>query len=168
MRKEKEQLANEINSIKIHPRILSVFVHFQYESSKNDLLDFYSHHYLYSSLFHECCMHGCCCCCIPDIAEKYKFQGAKLSVKNSKVTDPEEINWDSFDISMCSKITRVIIAIIVILVFIVVCSTLVALCSIFIQTNAEDCSGVGTTTLVAAQAAQVANNATVVTCFCNR
>ena len=92
------------------------------------------------------------------------FKGKVLKVKNVKVTDPEEINWDSFDITWCSKITRVILAILVVLVFIVVCSTLVALCSIFIQTNAVNCSGYNS---ISYDVAKVATDSMTVTCFCN-
>ena len=80
------------------------------------------------------------------------------------MTDPEEINWDSFDITWCSKITRVIIAIIVILVFVIICSTLVALCSIFIQTNAVDCTGLSGLTIDDARNAPTTQKTT---CFCN-
>lgn len=128
------------------------------------MVDFYSNRYMFSTTFHSCCMHGLFCCCIDDFPNDHKFRGKALKIKNTKVVDPEEINWDSFDISWCSKITRVLLAIFVVLVFIVICSTLVALCSIFIQTNAVNCSGYDSITY---ETAKTTSDSMTVTCFCN-
>jgi hypothetical protein len=58
----------------------------------------------------------------------------------------------------------VIFAIFIILLFVVVCSTLVALCSIFIQTNAVNCAGMDPIEL---EAAKESSDSKVITCFCN-
>lgn len=59
---------------------------------------------------------------------------------------------------------RVTIAVVIIIVFIAVCSTLVSLCSIFISVNSTNCDGVATITLAVAQ---TTTNSTEKTCFCN-
>lgn len=127
-------------------------------------MDFYADHYSFSTLFHQCVMRGCLCCCIKQLPYDYRFNNAELKIKNPKVTDPEEINWDSFDISWTSKILRVVFAVFAILLFVVVCSTLVALCSIFIQTNAINCTGLTGYNITQVQ---TSGDPAIKTCFCN-
>ena len=57
-----------------------------------------------------------------------------------------------------------LLAIIIILIFLFICSTLVALCSIFITTNTVDCTGLGS---ISKQVAEASTDPRVKTCFCN-
>ena len=66
-------------------------------------------------------------------------------MKNAKVPTPEDINWESYEIGVGGKIFRVIIAILIILVFIFISTSIIALCSIYINTHASDCEGVDIT-----------------------
>lgn len=149
--------------MKISPHIMSAYVHFEFEKSKNDLLNYYSDHWMFNSCVHSC-VSAICGCCVKQPGPQYLFRGEQLKIKAEKVSDPEEINWESLDVGTCSKITRIIFAFIIIIVFIAVCSTLVSLCSIFINVNSINCDGVNIPT--EAQVAATANT-TEVTCFCN-
>lgn len=157
------ELVKNINMMKVSPHIMSAYVHFEFEKSKNDLLNYYSDHWMFDSCTHSC-VSTLCGCCVKSPGPQYLFRGEQLKIKAEKVSDPEEINWESLDVGTCNKITRVIFAFVIIIVFIAVCSTLVSLCSIFISVNSINCDGV---TIPTTAQAQVTTNTTEITCFCN-
>lgn len=66
---------------------------------------------------------------------------------------------------VCAKIARVLFAFVIIVVFIAVCSTLVSLCSIFINVNSINCDGVSIPSVSQAQSGSISE--TEKTCFCN-
>jgi len=67
------------------------------------------------------------------------YKGKPLKIKNAKVPSPEDINWESYEIDGCSKISRVIIAFVIILIFIFISTSIIGLCSIYINTNSSNC-----------------------------
>lgn len=164
LKKQKHELVEQINNMKIAPHILSAYVHFEYVKGKEDLLKYYSDHFMFNRGLHEC-SRAMCSCCIPELGKRYVFREEyELKVLSEKVNDPEEINWESIDVSSCSRFMRITVAIIIIVVFIAVCSTLVSLCSIFISVNSTNCDGVPSITLTVAK---TTSNSTEKTCFCN-
>lgn len=52
-----------LKGLRIRPEVLSAYVHFEYEKSKHDCLQFFNNHYLFESWSHGC-VRNCCCCCI--------------------------------------------------------------------------------------------------------
>lgn len=74
--------------MKISPHILSAFVHFEYEKSKTDMLNYYSDHWMFDSCSHDCVL-GACNCCMEQPEEKYLFQGQRLKILSAKVENPE-------------------------------------------------------------------------------
>lgn len=85
LRKEKEELSKYINTLRIKPSVRSAFIHFQFEKSKVDMLDFYSNHYLFSESNSHALTRAICCCCVDDPAPKYLYKGKPLFVKSMKV-----------------------------------------------------------------------------------
>lgn len=131
-----------------------------------DCLGYYNDHYLFDSGMHSC-FREVCCCCVDEVQEKYLYRGRPLKIKSAKVPEPEDINWESYEIGTCGKIVRVIIAILIILVFIFISTSIIALCSIYINTHASDCEGVdiskecvNSTTVTCTSAEKV--------CYCNK
>lgn len=74
LRENKAELVKNINMMKISPHIMSAYVHFEFEKSKNDLLNFYSDHWKFDSCMHSC-VSGMCCCCVKDLSPQYLFRG---------------------------------------------------------------------------------------------
>lgn len=79
--------------MKINPKTISAYVHYEYEKSKVECLTYFNKHYLFNSCSHGA-VRGCCCCCVDDPKEKFKLANKyKLLVKNEEVPNPEDINW---------------------------------------------------------------------------
>lgn len=96
MRKEKDELSKYVNTLRIKPSVKSAYVHFQFEKSKVDMLQYYSDHYLFGHKNSHSFARAVCCCCIDDPEPKYLYKGKKLYVKSEKVAEPEDINWNSY------------------------------------------------------------------------
>ena len=105
------------------------------------MLTYFNNHYLFSTKLHGFA-RSICCCCVDDPEPKYLLKGQKLFVKNDKVPEPEDINWENYEIGTCSKCCRVFFAIFIILVFLALSCTIIGLCSIYISANSIDCEGV--------------------------
>lgn len=106
------------------------------------MLQYYSDHYLFNTKNSHSCMRGICCCCIDDPEQKHLYKGKKLYVKTEKVPEPEDINWNSYEVGICGKIFRVLIAALIILVFLAISCTVIGLCSIYISSHSVSCEGV--------------------------
>ena len=124
---------------------------------------YYSDHYLFVSDLHSC-MNAMCCCCIDTVEDKYLYKGRPLKILKSKVSNPEDINWQSYEIDGLSKFFRVLVAFIIILVFILVSCSIIALCSIYINTHSSDCSSFDSTLNCVTTACADADK----TCYCNK
>ena len=105
------------------------------------MLTYFNNHYLFGTNLHSC-MRSICCCCVDDPEPKYLFKGQKLFVKNANIAEPEDINWDSYEVGCCSKFFRVFFAIFLIIVFLALSCTIIGLCSIYVTANSVDCDGV--------------------------
>lgn len=116
-------------------------MHFQFEKSKVDMLEYYNEHYLFNTRNTHSCMRSLCCCCIDDPEQKYLYKGKKLYIKTEKVPEPEDINWDSYEVGCCGKIFRVLISVVIILVFLAISCSIIGLCSIYISSHAVSCDG---------------------------
>lgn len=142
LKHEKDELNKYINTLRIQPSVTSAFIHYQFEKSKIEMLTYFNDHYLFHNRKSHSVMRSICCCCIDDPEPKYLFQGHKLYVRNDKVPEPEDLNWDSFEVSTCSKIFRVMAAILIIVLFLAVSCSIISLCSVYISSRANDCQGV--------------------------
>lgn len=87
-------------------------------------------------------MRTICCCCIDDPQPKYLYKGKKLYVKTEKVPEPEDINWNSYEVGIFGKIIRVLVSAIIIIVFLALSCTIIGLCSIYISSHSVSCEGV--------------------------
>lgn len=105
-----------------------------------------------------------CCCCVAEPEQKYLFHGEKLVIKSEKLPTPEDIEWENYELSACSKFFRVVFAFVIILVFLALSCTIIGLCSIYIGTHSSNCEGV--TIPSTAAAAQSSNNSTIISCYC--
>lgn len=103
------------------------------------MLQYYSDHYLFNTKNSHSCMRGICCCCIDDPEKKHLYKGKKLYVKTEKVPEPEDINWNSYEVGICGKIFRVLIAALIIIVFLAISCTVIGLCSIYISSHSVSC-----------------------------
>lgn len=121
-----------INTLSIKPQTIAAFVHFEYEKSKMDCLEYFKKHYLFSASSFHSCMHSVCCCCIEEIKPEFVYDTKPLKIRNSTVPDPEEINWESFEIDGLSRCFRVCFAILVIIVFLLISCAALGICSIYI------------------------------------
>jgi hypothetical protein len=110
-------------------------------------------------------MRCSCCCCVNEPEQKYLLYGEKLLIKSSMVPAPEDIEWEHFEINVCSKIFRILFTFLVILVFLAVSCTIIGLCSIYIGTHSGSCAGVTIPSTPAA--ATATNNDTIIQCYCD-
>lgn len=129
------------------------------------MLTYFNRHYLFDTNLHGC-VRSICCCCVDDPEPKYLFKGQKLYIKNEKVPEPEDINWDSFEVGCCGKFCRVLVSVLVILVFLALSCTIIGLCSIYISSNSIDCTNVTIPATVAEAEATITSD-TDKKCFCN-
>lgn len=78
---------------------------------------------------------------------------------------PENIEWQDYEITACSKIFRVLFSLMIILIFLAISCTIIGLCSIYIGTHSGNCAGV--TIPDSASQAQATNNSTIILCYCD-
>ena len=104
--------------------------------------NYYSNHYLFSHKKSHTFMRGVCCCCVDDPEPKHLFKGNKLYVKSEKVPEPEDLNWDAYEVGGCGKCCRILLALFIIVFFLAISCTLIGLCSIYISSHSGDCEGV--------------------------
>lgn len=82
LKKNKHELVEDINKMRISPHVLSAYVHFEYVKGKEDLLKYYSDHYMFDRGLHNC-WKAICSCCISDPEPRYLFRGeVELKVKS--------------------------------------------------------------------------------------
>jgi hypothetical protein len=141
LKKEKDELSQYIHTLQIKPTVIGAYVHFQYEKSKVDMLNYFNDHYLFSNSGHAF-TRSLCCCCVDDPEPKYLFRGEKLYIKSEKVPEPEDINWENHQIGCCSKFCRVLFGIFIFLIFLALSCTIIGLCSIYISANSVDCTSI--------------------------
>ena len=60
--------------------------------------DYYNKHYLFAHKKSHTVMRSLCCCCVDDPEPKHLFKGHKLYVKTDKVPEPEDLNWDAYEV----------------------------------------------------------------------
>lgn len=106
------------------------------------MLQYYSDHYLFGHKNSHSFARAVCCCCIDDPEPKYLYKGKKLYVKSEKVAEPEDINWNSYQVGICGKIFRLIFSTFIILVFLAISCTIIGLCSIYISSHSVSCEGI--------------------------
>ena len=56
--------------------------------------------------------------------------------------EPEDINWNSYEVGILGKIFRVLIAALIIIVLLALSCTIIGLCSIYISSHSVSCEGV--------------------------
>ena len=151
--------------MQIEPSTVSAFVHFQFEKSKVDCLSYFNEHYLFDSCCHGC-IRSCCCCCLKKPDQKAIFQEHTLFASPEQPSTPADINWGHFELSCCSKTVRFLFAFFVILVFLLLSTTIVGLCGIYISAHSNDCDGVNTASYTAASATAT-NDQRIIRCYCN-
>ena len=105
------------------------------------MLNYFNDHYLFSNAGHAF-NRSLCCCCIDDVEPKYLFKGEKLYIKNEKVPEPEDINWENHQIGCCSKFCRVLFGCLIFLIFLAISCTIIGMCSLYISANSVDCTGI--------------------------
>lgn len=103
---------------------------------------------------------------MPELDNQYKLsQKYEILIKNDEVPAPEDINWDSFEISICSKVMRLLFAALIILIFLCLSCAIIGLCTIYVSTHSSNCDSVTIPSSLAQ--AQASTDPTVKTCYCN-
>lgn len=78
---------------------------------------------------------------------------------------PEDINWASVEISICSKLFRLLFAFLIIVLFLLLSCTIIGLCTIYVTTHSSNCDSVTIPTSLLA--ATLSNDPLIKTCYCN-
>ena len=79
-----------------------------------------------------------CICCMPHLPERNKFLGKdELIIKSSSLARPEQYNWNNVDISSGSRFCRVILSLLIILISIVITSSLIAFCTLYVSSTSS-------------------------------
>ena len=76
---------------------------------------------------------------------------------------PEEYNWPNIDISLCSKILRMILSILLLIIVIAITSSLIVFCTLYVSTTSSCANYDANTSLAQA----VAGDSQTLFCYCN-
>ncbi len=102
-------------------------------------------------------------CCQANPPANQLFMGkTPLIIKSMNLSRPEQINWQNLDISVCSRFLRFIFSILFLVIAILITTSLIALCTLYVSSTSA-CSNYDTTTLL--PAAQSAGGQTLY-CYC--
>lgn len=88
-----------------------------------------------------------------------------MLIKNDSVPSPEDINWESHELTCCSGFCRCLIAAAAIILFLAVSCVIIGLCTIYVSTHSNDCEGVSLPSDLAA--AQKISDDKIKLCYCS-
>ena len=140
----------------IRPTTVSAYVHFQFQKSKVECLNYFNEHYRFDNCSHGC-MRCCCCCCVNKPDERGVFHNKKILVTNDHPPAPEDINWESYDLTCCGSLLRLFFSILIILLFLCLSCAIVGVCGVYISSHSSNCDGIDTSQYTA-QTATATNN----------
>ena len=87
-------------------------------------------------------------------------------IANEHPPAPEDINWESYDLTFCGNLLRLFFSIFIIVLFLCISCIIVGLCGVYISSHSNNCDSIDTSQLTAAQATAT-NNETIIRCYCN-
>ena len=103
-------------------------------------------------------------CCVPQQPERQRFLGKdELMIESMNLARPEEFNYTNLDISACSRIVRVLLSILFLIIIIAITSSLIVFCTLYVSSTSSCQSFSSDTTL---QQALAADSQTLY-CYCN-
>lgn len=106
-----------------------------------------------------------CLCCMPPLPERQRFLGKdELIIKSTNLARPEEYNWNNIDITTASRIARLIISVLIIIIFIIITSSLVAICTLYVSSTSS-CSEFDTEMTL--EDAEATENELTMYCYCS-
>ena len=79
---------------------------------------------------------------------------------------PEDINWESYDLTCCGNFLRLFFSAFIIILFLAISCAIVGLCGIYISSHSTSCEGIDTS-IYTAQTATATNNETIIRCYCS-
>ena len=91
--------------------------------------------------------------CANILDQKKLFLGKDaLIIKSNNLSRPEQINWPNLDVSGCAKFFRGLLSIILLIVSIVITSSCIALCTLYVSSTSACTNYDPMTTITAAKA----------------
>jgi hypothetical protein len=102
-----------------------------------------------------------CCQHLPPQSRLFMGKDA-LMIKSNNLSRPEQINWQNLDIGSCGSLVRWILSIIFLLISILITSSLIALCTLYVSSTSA-CSNYDPATLITKA---VADGGQTLYCFC--
>jgi hypothetical protein len=77
-------------------------------------------------------------CCTPQPPENRLFLGKHpLMVHNSRLSRPEEVNWQNIDMTRLSRFVRGLLSLVVVALAILVCSALIGVCTLYVASSSN-------------------------------
>ena len=106
-----------------------------------------------------------CLCCMPHLPERQKFLGKdELLIESTNLARPEEYNWNNIDITTSSKAARIFLSVLFLVICIVITSSLVAFCTLYVSSISSCSDFDGTMTL---EEAEETGDELTMYCFCS-
>ena len=106
-------------------------IHFRTLRDKFNFINFCRRHSLIDK-FSNNLTRTICCARLPPKSQLFLGTTA-LTIKSNNLSRPEQINWANHDISGCSKILRGILSIVLLIIAIVITSSCIALCTLYVS-----------------------------------
>ena len=101
----------------------------------------------------------CLCCYQPE--PQHLFEDSLVLLDNEKIGRPDDIYWQNFDYTFAGRFFRVVLGIIILAVGIIITSTIVAVCLLYVSGQAS-CNNYNSNTTMA----QALGDKTLLYCFC--
>lgn len=143
------------------------FVHFRTLKAKVAFLNHCRHFKLTSSVGQGCLR---ALCCTPPPPERTLFQGRfPVMIKNTRISRPEEINWNNMDMSGLTRFVRGTCSVLFVIVCIAITSGLIGLCTLYVATSSNCQNYVAPTGTITDQMAEIQTRTGdfELFCFCN-
>lgn len=158
--KEIAELEDELSKIAEDFEPYEAIIHFETIKAKHKFIRFCKNYALIDKFSYAlkrffCCQH------LPPQGRLFMGKEA-LMIKNMNLSRPEQMNWPNLDISGCSRIFRWIFSILFVLIAILITSSAIALCTLYVSSTSA-CTNYDETTLLTT--AKAAGGQTLY-CFC--
>ena len=158
---ELEKIEDEIEAISEEFEPLYAIVHFRNLKAKYSFINMCKKYALVNKLSYKLRR---CLCCMPQQPERQRFLGKEeILIESTDLARPEEYNWPNMDISLCSKVVRVILSVLLLIVVIAITSSLIVFCTLYVSTTSSCANYDANTSLTQA----LAGDSQTLFCYCN-
>ena len=81
-------------------------------------------------------------CCYKNPEPEHMYKDCTLYIEDETAPEPEDVNWDSYEVRGCRQVGRVFFAAFIIFCFLVISCSIIGVGCTYISSQAHDCDDV--------------------------